>query len=289
MRICPGTPYPLGATYDGLGTNFVLFSEAAERVELCLFDDAGVETRIDLPEISGFCWHGYLPGVEPGTRYGYRVHGPYAPEQGMRCNPAKLLMDPYARAVEGDVQWHEAVFPYHFDNPEGPASDSDSAPFVPRSIVTSPFFTWAEDRHPRTPWHKTVIYELHVKGFTAQCPLIAPEVRGTYAALATPQVIEYLTQLGVTAVELLPVHQFIHSHNLQEKKLANYWGYDSMGFFCAAQCLQQPRAAGPAGARIQTDGQDAAHRWHRGDSRCGVQPQRRGQPFGTHAVISGHR
>ena len=231
MRICPGTPYPLGATYDGLGTNFVLFSEAAERVELCLFDDAGIETRITLPEISGFCWHGYLPGVEPGTRYGYRVHGPYAPEKGPRCNPAKLLMDPYARAVEGDVQWHEAVFPYHFEHPEGPASDVDSAPYVPRSIVTSPFFTWAEDRHPHTPWHKTVIYELHVKGFTAECPLVAPELRGTYAALATPQVIEYLTKLGVTAVELLPVHQFIHSHNLEEKNLRNYWGYDSMGYF----------------------------------------------------------
>ncbi len=180
----PGRPYPLGAAYDGEGTNFSVFSEVAERVELCLFDDDGRETRIDLPEMSGHCWHGYLQGVRPGQRYGFRVHGPSAPGDGHRCNPAKLLLDPYAKAVDGEVNWDAAVFPYHFDDPDGPANTADSAPFVPKSIVVDHTFDWGVDRRPNTPLHDTIIYELHVKGFTARHPDIPPALRGTYAGLA---------------------------------------------------------------------------------------------------------
>jgi isoamylase len=231
MKIWPGAPYPLGATFDGMGTNFVIFSEAATRVQVCLFDDGGNETCVDLPETSGFCWHGYLPGVQPGQLYGFRVHGPYDPAQGQRCNPHKLLIDPYARAIDGAMRWDEAAFSYHFEDPDGPRHDADSAACVPKAVVTTPFFNWGDDRPPRTPWHQTVIYEMHVKGFTARFPDLPPEARGTYGGVASPQVIDYLTRLGVTAVELLPVHQFLHSHNLQQKGLRNYWGYDSIGYF----------------------------------------------------------
>lgn len=230
MRIWPGKPYPLGATYDGAGTNFSLFSEVAERVELCLFDDFDQEVRIDLPEVSGFCWHGYLPDIQPGQRYGFRVHGPWAPEQGHRCNPSKLLLDPYAKAVEGQVEWNEAVFPYYFDDPEGPANSKDSAPFVPRCVVAQPHFDWSDESRLRIPEHETVIYELHVKGFTAQHPDVPPELRGTYAGLAHNASIEYLKRLGVTTVELMPTHQFIHDGHLLQKGLRNYWGYNSIAY-----------------------------------------------------------
>ena len=231
MQVLSGQPYPLGATYDGMGTNFVLFSEVANRVELCLFGEDGQERRIDLPERTGFCWHGYLPNVGPGQRYGFRVHGPFQPNEGHRCNPNKLLLDPYAKAIEGKVKWNEAIFSYHFSDPEGSRNDEDSAPWMPRSIVVNPYFDWNEDRHPRTPWHDTIIYELHVKGFTAQHPDVPPELRGTYAGLAHPAVIAYLKRLGITAVELMPVHQFIHDHSLAERGLSNYWGYNSIGYF----------------------------------------------------------
>jgi isoamylase len=231
MRIWPGNPYPLGATYDGSGTNFSVFTEVAERVELCLFADDGSETRLDLPEVTGFCWHGYLPDVGPGDRYGFRVHGPYEPESGVRCNPAKLLIDPYAKAVEGAVEWDEAVFPYRFGDPDGPATATDSAPFVPRSVVVNPWFDWGNDRHPLTPWHRTVVYEAHVKGLTMTHPDLDPALRGTYLGVAAPPIIEHLTDLGVTAIELMPVHQFIHDHTLHQKGLRNYWGYNSIGFF----------------------------------------------------------
>jgi glycogen operon protein len=231
MKTWPGQPCPLGATYDGVGTNFSLFSEVAKRVELCLFDDDRNETRVDLPEVTGFCWHGYLPEVEPGQRYGFRVHGPWAPEEGHRCNPAKLLLDPYAKAIEGQVEWEEAVFPYHLSDPEGGANEADSVHFVPKSVVINPYFDWAYDQSPRRPLHETVIYEVHVKGFTAQHPHIPSELRGTYAGLAHPTAIEYLSSLGVTAVELLPVHQFIHDSHLEESGLRNYWGYNSIGYF----------------------------------------------------------
>jgi glycogen operon protein len=232
MKIWPGHNYPLGATYDGAGTNFSLFSEAATRVELCLVDREGRETKVDLPEVTGFRWHGYLPAVGPGQRYGFRVHGPWDPAAGQRCNPAKLLLDPYSKAVAGLPRWDEAVYPYRLSDKEGnEANGADSAPFMSRSVVTTPFFDWSDDRSPRTPWNETIVYEMHVKGFTARHPDVAKELRGTYAGLASPAVIDHLKSLGVTAVELLPVHQFVHSQMLQSKKLRNYWGYDSIAYF----------------------------------------------------------
>jgi isoamylase len=231
MQVLSGQPYPLGATYDGAGTNFALFSEVAERVELCLFEEDGREVRVALPEVTGFCWHGYLPEVGPGQHYGFRVHGPYDPAAGHRCNPNKLLLDPYTKAVEGRVKWDESLFSYHFNDHDGPRNDMDSAPFAPRSVVVNPFFDWDDDRHPRTRWHDTVIYELHVKGFTAQHPAVPEDLRGTYAGLAHPSVISYFRKLGVTAVELMPVHHFIHDHALTERGLTNYWGYNSIAYF----------------------------------------------------------
>ncbi|HEV7922066.1 MAG TPA: glycogen debranching protein GlgX [Thermoanaerobaculia bacterium] len=233
MKIWPGAPFPLGATYDGAGTNFSVFSEVADRVELCLFDEHGNETRVDLAEMTAFCWHGYLPNIEPGQRYGYRVHGPWEPEHGHRCNPAKLLLDPYGKAVEGQVQWNEAVFPYHFNEPETSKNDADSGPYMPKSVVTNPYFDWGSDRNPRTPWNETIIYEVHVKGFTRRHPDIPEEQRGTYAGLAHPAAIRHLKMLGITAVELLPVHQFIQDSVLLERGLRNYWGYNSISYLAA--------------------------------------------------------
>ena len=230
METWPGTAYPLGASFDGAGTNFAVFSEVAERVQVCLFDGAGNEQRVDLTEVDGFVWHGYLPRVSPGQRYGFRVHGPYAPAEGLRCNPSKLLLDPYAKAIEGQVDWDEAVFGYQFDRPDR-RNDRDSAPHVMKSVVTNPFFDWQDDRHPRTPYHETVIYEAHVKGLTINHPDIPPAIRGTYAGLAHPAMIEHLRRLGVTAVELMPVHQFVQDHHLIQRGLANYWGYNTIGFF----------------------------------------------------------
>lgn len=231
MKVWPGTPYPLGATYDGAGTNFSLFTEAARRVELCLFDEMGRETRVDLPEVSGHCWHGYYPEIGPGQRYAYRVHGPWEPHNGHRCNAAKLLLDPYAKAIDGDVRVVEAVFPYRFDASPEVCSDVDSAPFMPRCIVQQPFFDWAGDRLLQRPWHETVIYELHVKGFTARHPDVPHGLRGTYAGLAHPAAIDYLKRLGVTAVELMPVHAFVHDKHLIDRGLRNYWGYNSIAYF----------------------------------------------------------
>ncbi|MCO5998662.1 glycogen debranching protein GlgX [Actinoallomurus rhizosphaericola] len=229
-RVWPGDPYPLGAHYDGAGTNFALFSEAATRVELCLFDDEGRETRLDLPESSGFVWHGYLPTVGPGQRYGYRVHGTYDPGSGRRCNPGKLLLDPYAKAIEGSVDWDESLFSYRFGDPSA-RNDDDSARHMPKSVVINPYFDWMSDRHPRTPYHETIIYEAHVKGLTKLNPDIPEEQRGTYAGLAHPSMIDYFRDLGVTAVELMPVHQFVHDDALLQRGLANYWGYNTIGFF----------------------------------------------------------
>jgi glycogen operon protein len=229
MQVWPGQPFPLGANYDGSGTNFSLFSEVADRVELCLFSEDGTETRVDLPESTAYCWHGYIPNVGPGQRYGFRVHGPYAPEHGHRSNPAKLLLDPYGKAFEGQVTWDQAVFPYDFGDPDS-RNDDDSAPFVPRAIVTNPYFDWDNDRHPKTPFHETLIYETHVKGMTMLHPDVPTEQRGTYAGLASPPIIEHLQKLGITAVELMPVHQFVHDAVLVEQGLRNYWGYNSIGF-----------------------------------------------------------
>ncbi|MEV4347960.1 glycogen debranching protein GlgX [Actinoplanes sp. NPDC049596] len=230
MKIWPGNPYPLGATYDGGGTNFALFSEVAERVELCLFDDDGVETRIDLPEREALVWHGYLPRVVPGQRYGYRVHGPYDPANGLRCNPNKLLLDPYAKAIDGRNDWNQALFSYNFGEPDS-VNDEDSAPYAQKSVVINPFFDWGNDRPLKIPFHQTVIYEAHVKGMTQRHPDIPEDVRGTYSGLAHPAMIKYLQKLGITAVELMPVHQFVHDSTLIDRGLTNYWGYNTIGFF----------------------------------------------------------
>jgi isoamylase len=230
MRLWPGQPFPLGASYDGAGTNFSLFSEVATGVDLCLFDDDGTEECIPLTEVTALCWHGYLPNVGPGQRYGFRVHGPYEPQEGHRCNSAKLLLDPYAKAVEGEVNWDPAVFGYPLGGDDLTPDRRDSAPFVPKAVVTNPFFDWGVDRPPCTPWHESVVYETHVKGFTKLHPDVDEELRGTYAGLAHPAAIDHLKSLGVTAVELMPVHQFIQDDRLIDKGLRNYWGYNSIAF-----------------------------------------------------------
>jgi glycogen operon protein len=230
MEVWPGAPYPLGASYDGAGTNFALFSEIAESVELCLFDDDDTETRIPMPEKDALVWHAYLPRVEPGQRYGYRVHGPYEPANGHRCDPSKLLLDPYAKAFEGSIDWAPACFSYALGDPSQ-RNTEDSAPHVAKAVVTNPFFDWQEDRAPRRTYHESLIYEAHVKGLTRLHPDIPEEIRGTYAAVGHPAMIEHLTSLGVTAIELMPVHQFVQDSTLLDKGLSNYWGYNTIGFF----------------------------------------------------------
>jgi len=229
MQIWPGAAYPLGATWDGSGTNFALFSEAADRVQLCLFDDAGTETRLDVTEVDGFVWHCYLPAVGPGQRYAYRVDGSYDPKRGQRCNPAKLLLDPYGKAVDGLLRWDAALFDYQPGSP-GRRNDADSAQFMPRNVVVNPYFDWSGDRPPHTPYHQTVIYEAHVRGLTMRHPQVPTELRGTYSGLASPAIIDHLTKLGVTAIELMPVHQSVPEHALVKRGLTNYWGYNTIGF-----------------------------------------------------------
>ena len=230
MKIWPGTPYPLGATCDGTGTNFAVFSEAADRVELCLFD-AEEETRIDLTEVDAFVWHGYLPGIGPGQRYGYRVHGPWMPIEGSLCNPAKLLIDPYAKAIQGSVTWCDALYGDARGFSRYRPSTTDSAAYTMKSVVINPFFDWEGDRPPRIPYHETIIYEAHVRGLTLRHPDIPPYQRGTYRGLANPVTIDHLHRLGITAVELMPVHQFVSEHALAARGLTNYWGYNTIGFF----------------------------------------------------------
>ena len=229
MDIWPGKPYPLGATFDGSGVNFALFSEAADRVELCLIDESDQETRLELIEVDGFVWHAYLPRIQPGQRYGYRVYGPYDPAKGHRCNPAKLLLDPYAKAIDGQIDGDESLFSYRFDDPNA-FNDEDSLGHTMLSVVTNPYFDWGHDRPPRHEYHETVFYEMHVKGLTMTHPGIPDDVRGTYAAVGHPAIIEHLTSLGVTAVELLPVHQFVNDSHLVDRGLSNYWGYNTIGF-----------------------------------------------------------
>ena len=247
MQIWPGRMYPLGATYDGAGVNFALFSEVADRVELCLIDDDGAETRIELPEIDGFIHHAYLPGVQPGQRYGYRVHGPFDPEEGHRCNPDKLLLDPYAKAVEGQIDGDESLFSYRFEDPDEFNGD-DSLGHTMLSVVVNPFFDWGNDRHPEHEYHDSVIYEAHVKGLTQSHPGIPEDIRGTYAAIAHPAMIEHLTSLGVTALELMPVHQFVQDPHLLEKGLSNYWGYNTIGFFAPHNAFS---STGQRGQQVQ--------------------------------------
>ena len=288
LEIWPGQPGPLGATYDGFGVNFSVFSEVAERIELCFFDEAGEETRVDLPELTSFCFHGYVPQLQPGQRYGFRVHGPWAPEHGHRCNPAKLLLDPYAKAIDGNVRWDEAVFAHRFADPEA-RNDADSAPFMSKAVVTNPWFDWDVDRPPRTPEHKTVIYEAHVKGFTKLNDRIPEELRGTYAGLAQPAVVEYLQRLGITAVELMPVHQFVHDAAPARARPAQLLGVQLDRLLRAAPRIQQLRRARPAGAGVPADGEDPAPGRHRSDPRRRLQPHRRGQPPRAGAVVQGAR
>jgi len=226
----PGQAYPLGATFDGAGTNFALFSEVAERVELCLFDAEGAETRVELTEVDAFVWHCYLPSVQPGQRYGYRVHGPWDPAQGLRCNPNKLLLDPYAKATAGDISWDQALFSYNFGE-EDSRNDEDSAAHMTYGVVINPFFDWEGDRRLNYPYNETVVYEAHVKGLTELHPDVPDELRGTYSGIAHPAVIEHLTKLGVTAIELMPVHQFVQDSTLLDRGLRNYWGYNTLAFF----------------------------------------------------------
>jgi isoamylase len=235
LRVWPGSPYPQGATWDGEGVNFALFSEHATGVDLCLFDDPSDEHeshRIPLTNRADQIWHAYLPDVRPGRAYGYRVHGPYEPRAGHRFNPNKLLLDPYARAMTGGVRWDDALYGYTIGHPEVDLSFDarDSAPVMPRCVVVDPAFTWGDDRRPRTPWHRTVIYEAHLRGLTKLHPQIPPEVRGTYLALTHEPILEHLRSLGVTAVEFLPVHQFVDDRYLVDRGLANYWGYNSIGY-----------------------------------------------------------
>lgn len=230
MQIWPGEPYPLGATFDGTGTNFAVFSSVADSVELCLLDEDRNEQRIALTEVDAHVWHAYLPGILPGQRYGYRVYGPYDPENGHRCDPTKLLLDPYAKAIDGQVTTSESLYSYKFEDPNE-RNETDSIADTMVSIVINPFFDWGHDRPPNHEYHNTVIYEAHVKGMTARHPEIPNEIKGTYAGMAHPAVIEHLTQLGITAVELMPVHQFVNDPHLQEKGLSNYWGYNTIGFF----------------------------------------------------------
>jgi len=236
MKTLPGNPYPLGATWDGVGVNFALASENATGVEVCLFGgDDGNQPQgcVAMPEQTGFVWHIYLPGIRPGQRYGYRVHGPYDPANGHRFNPAKLCLDPYARAIDRTINWNDALFGYTIGDGEADLKkdDRDSAPFAPKSVVTEPWFDWEGDRRLSIPWEDTIIYELHTKGMTKLHPAMPEEIRGTYEGLTHPKVIDHLKQLGITAVELMPVHHFVADRHLVEKGLTNYWGYNSIGFF----------------------------------------------------------
>jgi isoamylase len=249
----PGRPFPLGATPLDDGTNVAVASEIADGVELCVFGDDGTEQRFDLLEYDAGVWHGFVPGMKAGDRYGFRVHGPYDPAAGLRCNPAKLLLDPYAKAIDGDLAWDQRIFGYAFDQgPDGAAGRdlSDSAPAMPRSVVVDPAFDWGGDAPPGISYADTVIYEVHVKGFTATHPDVPPELRGTYAGLAHPAAVGHLRRLGITAVELLPVHQHVTSGALRDKGLTNYWGYDTIGFFAPHAGYSAAARAGRRGAQV---------------------------------------
>ena len=234
-RISEGLPFPLGATWDGIGVNFALFSAYADKVELCLFDQDTLDEveRIELPEFTDEVWHGYLPDARPGTVYGYRVHGPYRPLEGHRFNPHKLLLDPYARGHVGELQWHDAVYGYTIGHRDRDLSfdTRDSAPYVPKCLVIDPAFTWGRERKPRVPWESTIIYEAHVRGYTALHPAVPPTLRGTFSGMATQEVVDYIRSLGVTSVEFLPVHTFVNDAVLVDRGLNNYWGYNTIGFF----------------------------------------------------------
>jgi glycogen operon protein len=233
--IYPGEPFPLGATWDGEGVNFALYAENATAIYICLFrpNEENEYETIVVKERTNHVWHAYIPGLKPGQLYGYRVDGPYLPGEGQRFNLNKLLIDPYAKALSGTITWHDSLFGYQIGHPDGDLSfsESDSAPFIPRSIVINPNFDWEGDKPPHIPYHQTIIYEAHVKGLTKLHPKIPGKIRGTYAAIAHPEMINYLKALGITAIELMPVHHFIKDHFSEERGLSNYWGYNTIGFF----------------------------------------------------------
>ena len=249
--VLPGKPYPLGATWDGTGVNFALYSENATSVELCLYDNRSrVESeRIKVGETTAFVWHCYIPALQPGQLYGYRVSGPYEPEKGLRFNPAKLLIDPYAQAVSGFIDWSQPIFPYRVDSPEKDLEidPRDSGPGMPKSVVVNPYFDWEQDRQPRTPLVDSIIYEMHVRGFSKLNEDLPEQVRGTYAGLASPNSLRYLKKLGITAVELMPVHHFIADKNLVDKHLTNYWGYNTLSYFSPEAWYS---SAGDTGAQV---------------------------------------
>ena len=249
-RIWLGRSAPLGAHYDGYGTNFAVFSDVAEKVELCLLEGTA-ENRVPLTRGTGNIWHAYLPEIGPGTHYGFRVHGPWDPTRGLRCNASKLLIDPYARELAGGLQWGPSLFGHEPGHPEGPPNGEDSAPHTFKSVVTSPYFDWGSDRRLEVPWNETVIYEVHVKGFTMRHPGIPDALRGTYAGFAHKASIEHLKKLGVTAVELLPIHQFVHDGFLLERGLRNYWGYHSIGYFAPHNEYASNSAPGAAVAEFK--------------------------------------
>ncbi|HKS61466.1 MAG TPA: glycogen debranching protein GlgX [Xanthobacteraceae bacterium] len=234
-RLAPGSPYPLGATWDGLGTNFAVFSAHAERIDLCLFDPSGKRqvAQFTLPEFTDEVWHGYLPNAQVGSLYGFRAYGPYEPQRGFRFNPHKLLLDPYARRIAGELKWSDALFGHRVNSPRADLSFDrrDSAPGMVKAVVTDESFNWADDRPPNVPWSDTVIYEAHLRGLSMLCDDIRPNERGTFAALAEPKIIDHLRRLGITAIELLPIHAFVQDRNLLQKGLRNYWGYNTLGFF----------------------------------------------------------
>lgn len=249
LSVYPGSPYPLGATWDGKGINFAVYADNATAVELCLFSTPADEAefaKIKLIERSHQIWHAYLPDLKPGQLYGYRVHGPYDPANGHRYNPNKLLIDPYAKAIAGTIDWDDSLFGYEVGHPEEDLSfsETDSAPFIPKSVVVNHEFDWEGDKAPRTPYHLSIIYETHVKGFTQLHPDIPEEIRGTYAALAHPVTINYLKDLGITAVELMPVHHFVADRHLKERGLTNYWGYNTIGFFAPDVCYSSSGVLG---------------------------------------------
>jgi isoamylase len=257
IEVWPGKPYPRGATYDGTGVNFAVYSQVATRVEVCLFDSADPSReidRFDLPEVTEFVWHGFVPGMEPGTLYGLRVHGPYEPKQGHRCNPHKLLVDPYAKALHGEVDWKQPVFGYTLGHKDQDLArdEQDSARGVPKGVVVSDFFDWGNDRRPDVPWRKTVIYEAHVRGLTMRHPAVPEHQRGTYAGLSHPAVIEHLLKLGVTAVELLPVHESADDSFLNDKGLSNYWGYSTLNYFAPEQRYASRRTPGGSVAEFKS-------------------------------------
>jgi glycogen operon protein len=251
MKIWPGNPYPLGATWDGAGVNFAIFSENTQKVELCLFDFSGKETaQIVMNEKTDQVHHLYLPDARPGQLYGYRVYGEYNPSQGHRFNPNKLLVDPYAKAISGDIKWDDALFGYKIGDSQQDLSfdNRDSAPFIPKCVVIDSAFSWGNDRPPSVPWNKSIIFECHVKGFTALNKKIPEEYRGTYAAIASEEIMEFLLSLNITAVELMPVQHFVHDRFLIEKDLCNYWGYNTLGFFAPYSGYS---SAGPLGQQVE--------------------------------------